>query len=62
MHMYAARKNVLQNREITLILKEEIFFATETSLERDDIWLVRFGRIRGSHLPLAEVETSEARS
>ena len=33
MHMYAARKNVLQNREITLILKEEIFFATETRLD-----------------------------
>ena len=33
MHMYVARKNVLENREITLILKSEMSFATETSLE-----------------------------
>jgi hypothetical protein len=32
MHMYVARKNVLENREITLILKGEMSFATETSL------------------------------
>jgi hypothetical protein len=32
MHMYAARKNVLENREITLILKGEMSFATETRL------------------------------
>jgi hypothetical protein len=32
MHMYVARKNVLENREITLILKSEMSFATETSL------------------------------
>ena len=31
MHMYVARKNVLENREITLILKGEMSFATETS-------------------------------
>ncbi len=31
-HMYVARKNVLENREITLILKGEMSFATETSL------------------------------
>jgi hypothetical protein len=30
--MYVARKNVLENREITLILKGEMSFATETSL------------------------------
>jgi hypothetical protein len=29
--MYVARKNVLENREITLILKGEMSFATETS-------------------------------
>ena len=32
MHMYVARKNVRENREITLILKGEMSFATETSL------------------------------
>jgi len=32
MHMYVARKNVLENPEITLILKDEMSFATETSL------------------------------
>jgi hypothetical protein len=31
MHMYAARKNMLENREITPILKGEMSFATETS-------------------------------
>jgi hypothetical protein len=31
MHKYVARKNVLENREITLILKGEMSFATETS-------------------------------
>nr|WP_156439479.1 hypothetical protein [Bradyrhizobium valentinum] len=31
MHMYAARKNVLENREIALILRGEMSFATETS-------------------------------
>ena len=35
MHMYVARKNVRENREITLILKGEMSFATETSLETD---------------------------
>jgi hypothetical protein len=29
--MHVARKNVLENREITLILKGEMSFATETS-------------------------------
>ena len=32
MHMYIARKNVLEDRAITLILKGEMSFATETSL------------------------------
>jgi hypothetical protein len=32
MHMYSARKTVLQNRAITRILKGEMCFATETSL------------------------------
>src|SRR6185437_10311197 len=32
MHMYGARKNGLENREIALILKGEMSFATETSL------------------------------
>jgi len=32
MHMYLARKTVLKNREITLILKREMSFATETRL------------------------------
>ena len=31
MHMYGARKTVLENREITPILKGEMSFATETS-------------------------------
>src|SRR5260221_9364469 len=31
-YMYVARKNVLENREITLILKGEMSFATETRL------------------------------
>jgi len=30
MHMYGARKNGLENREIALILKGEMSFATET--------------------------------
>jgi hypothetical protein len=30
--MYGTRKNALENREITLILKGEMSFATETSL------------------------------
>jgi hypothetical protein len=33
MHMYDARKNVRENRAITHILKGEMRFATETSLE-----------------------------
>ena len=33
MHMYVARKNVLEIREITLILKGKMSFATETRLE-----------------------------
>jgi len=32
MHMYIARKNVPENREITAILKGEMSFATETRL------------------------------
>jgi len=32
MHMYVTRKNVLENREITLILRSEMPFATETRL------------------------------
>jgi hypothetical protein len=32
MHMYSARKTVLQNRAITRILKGEMCFATETRL------------------------------
>jgi hypothetical protein len=32
MHMYIARKNVPENREIAFILKGEMSFATETSL------------------------------
>jgi hypothetical protein len=31
--MYVARKNVLENREITLISKGEMSFATETRLD-----------------------------
>jgi len=34
MHMYVARKTALENRAITPILKDEMCFATETSLER----------------------------
>jgi len=34
--MYVARKNVLENREITLILKGEMSFATETSYSHSD--------------------------
>jgi hypothetical protein len=34
MHMYAARKIALENREITSILKDEMSFATETRLGR----------------------------
>ena len=37
MHMYLARKTVLKNREITLILKREMSFATETSLARREM-------------------------
>jgi hypothetical protein len=33
MHMYDARKNVRENRAITHILKGEMRFATETSLD-----------------------------
>src|SRR5207244_10737990 len=42
-HMYVARKNVLENRAITPILKGEMYFATETRLAarylriRDDL-------------------------
>ena len=32
MHMYVARKNVLENRAITRILKDKMCFATETRL------------------------------
>ena len=45
MHMYVARKNVLENREITLILKGEMSFATETSLELSDTGGIGIARI-----------------
>ena len=37
MHMYVARKNVLENPEITLILRDEMPLATETRL----LWATR---------------------
>jgi hypothetical protein len=36
--MYGARKNVLENRAITPILKGEMYFATETRLDEQDRW------------------------
>lgn len=38
--MYVARKNVLENRAITPILKGEMYFATETSLDKiQRLWI-----------------------
>ncbi|MGX1350465.1 hypothetical protein AB7M49_004041 [Bradyrhizobium elkanii] len=35
MHMYLARKTVLESRAIILILKDEMCFATETRLDAE---------------------------
>jgi hypothetical protein len=45
MHMYSARKTVLQNRAITRILKGEMCFATETRLDVQ-IGVARFPPLR----------------
>jgi hypothetical protein len=59
--MYGTRKNALENREITLILKGEMSFATETSLASGRRVVDVFRDLRGDLRPTLPAPVGHAR-